>query len=124
MFLVAGFAVKYGLQTITWVEGESGGLPIILGSRMFPQALPQPAAAAPPMAMMAVTAASAKSGKSGKPAQPPPPPQVRAYNYEFKSPGRAIPQPKGALTYTEFRYATGQESWFSIPIRKWTPCAR
>ena len=114
VFLVAGFGVKFGLQTMTWIEGKlwSSDNPWLTN---VPQALPQPAAAAPPMAMMAMTAASAKPGKPGKAAQPPPPAQVRAYNYEFKSPWPGNPTPKGSLTYTEFRYATGQVIVFFDP---------
>src|SRR5271170_6932058 len=114
VFLVAGFGVKFGLQTMTWIEGKlwSSDNPWLTN---VPQALPQPAAAAHPMAMMAMTAASAKPGKPGKAAQPPPPAQVRAYNYEFKSPWPGNPTPKGSLTYTEFRYATGQVIVFFDP---------
>jgi hypothetical protein len=105
VFVVAGFSVKYGLQTMTWVEGKlwTSDNPWLAN---VPQALPQSAATAPPMAMMAMTA---------KPGKPEPPPQLRAYNYEFKSPWPGNPAPKGSLTYTEFRYDSGQVIVFFDP---------
>jgi hypothetical protein len=115
VFLVAGFSVKYGLQTMTWIEGKlwNSDNPWLSN---IPQALPQSAAAAPPpVAVMAMTAMSAKPGKPGKSAQPTPPAQLRAYNYEFKSPWPGNPAPKGSLTYTEFHYDSGQVIVFFDP---------
>ena len=112
VFVVAGFSVKYGLQTMTWIEGKlwNSDNPWLA---TVPQALPQSAAAAPPP--MAMIAMSAKPGKPGKSAQPPPPSQLRAYNYEFKSPWPGNPTPKGSLTYTEFHFDSGQVIVFFDP---------
>ena len=105
VFLVAGFSVKYGLQTLTWIEGKlwSSDNPWLAN---VPQALPQSDASAPPMAMMAMTA---------KPGKPAPPVQVKAYNYEFNSPWPGNPTVKGALTYTEIRYDSGPVIVFFDP---------
>jgi hypothetical protein len=108
VFLVAGFSVKYGLQTLTWIEGKlwSSDNPWLAN---VPQSSPQPAAAAPPIAMTAVPA------KPGKPAKPAPPAQVKAYNYEFNSPWPGNPTLKGAQTYTEIRYDSGPVIVFFDP---------
>jgi hypothetical protein len=96
VFLVAGFSVKYGLQTLTWVEGKiwSSDNPWLAN---VPQPLSQPLAPLPPLPGAA------------KPAQ------VKAYNYEFNSPWPGNPAIKAALTYTEFRYDAGQVIVFFDP---------
>jgi hypothetical protein len=105
VFLVAGFTVKYGLQTLTWIEGKlwNSDSPWL---ENVPQALAQSAADAPPMAMMATTA---------KPAKPAQPAQVKAYNYEFNSPWPGNPTVKPSLTYTEFHYDSGPVIVFFDP---------
>jgi hypothetical protein len=105
VFLVAGFSVKYGLQTMTWVEGKlwSSDNPWLAN---IPQPLSQSQA---PLEALAPLPGAAKPGK------PAPPPQLRAYNYEFKSPWPGNPAPKGSLTYTEFRYDSGQVIVFFDP---------
>src|ERR1700733_6585661 len=112
VFVVAGFSVKYGLQTMTWIEGKlwNSDNPWLA---TVPQALPQSAAAAPPP--MAMIAMSAKPGKPGKSAQPPPPSQLPAYNHGFKAPWPGNPTPKGSLTYTEFHFDSGQVIVFFDP---------
>src|SRR5271156_4240070 len=101
VFVVAGFTVKYGLQTLTWIEGKlwSSDSPWLAN---VPQAL-APAADAPPMAMMATTA------KAVKPAL------VKAYNYEFNSPWPGNPAVKGSLTYTQFLFDSGPVIVFFDP---------
>jgi hypothetical protein len=102
VFLVAGFTVKYGLQTLTWVEGKlwSSDSPWL---QNVPQPLAQPDAAAVPMAMMAMTAKPAK------------PTLMKAYNYEFNSPWPGNPAVKGSLTYTQFLYDAGPVIVFFDP---------
>jgi hypothetical protein len=99
VFVVAGFTVKYGLQTLTWIEGKlwSSDSPWLAN---VPQALAQPAADAPPMATTA---------KAVKPAL------VKAYNYEFNSPWPGNPAVKGSLTYTQFLYDSGPVIVFFDP---------
>jgi hypothetical protein len=105
VLLVAGFSVKYGLQTLTWVEGKlwASDSPWL---KNVPQPLVQPAADAAPMAMMAVTA---------RPVKPAQPAQVKAYNYEFNSPWSGNPNVKGSLTYTQFLYDSGPVIVFFDP---------
>ena len=105
VFLVAGFTVKFGLQTLTWIEGKlwNSDSPWLAN---VPQALQQSDVAPAPMAMMAMTA---------KPGKPAPPPQVKAYNYEFKSPWPGNPAVKGSLTYTQFLYDSGPVVVFFDP---------
>ena len=102
VLLVAGFTVKYGLQTLTWIEGKlwSSDSPWLAN---VPLALAPPAADAPPMAMMAMTA------KTVKPAQ------LKAYNYEFNSPWPGNPAVKPSLTYTQFLYDSGPVIVFFDP---------
>jgi hypothetical protein len=109
VFVVAGFGVKYGLQTMTWIEGKlwTSDNPWLAN---VPQVFAQSQA---PLEPLAPLPAPAKPGKPGKPA--PPAPQLRAYNYEFKSPWPGNPAPKGSLTYTEFRYDSGQVIVFFDP---------
>jgi hypothetical protein len=89
VFLVAGFSVKFGLQTLTWIEGKlwSSDNPWILN-------VPQP---------LAAPAAATKS------------PQVKAYNYEFNSPWPGNPKMAGSMIYTEFRYDSGPVIVFFDP---------
>lgn len=96
VFLVAGFSVKYGLQTMTWVEGKlwSSDNPWLAN---VPQPLSQPLAPLPPLP------GAAKPG------------QVKAYNYEFNSPWPGNPTIKASLTYTEFRYDSGPVVVFFDP---------
>lgn len=105
VFLVAGFTVKFGLQTLTWIEGKlwKSDSPWLAN---VPQALQQSDVAPAPMATMAMTA---------KPGKPAPPPQVKAYNYEFKSPWPGNPAVKGSLTYTQFLYDSGPVIVFFDP---------
>jgi hypothetical protein len=93
VFLVAGFSVKYGLQTLTWIEGKlwSSDNPWLANA---PQPLAQPLAPLP---------------GTTKPAQ------VKAYNFEFNSPWPGNPAVKGSLTYTEFRYDAGPVIVFFDP---------
>ena len=96
VFLVAGFTVKYGLQTLTWIEGKlwNSDSPWLAN---VPQPIAQTLAPLPPLPGAA------------KPAL------VKAYNYEFKSPWPGNPTAKGTLTYTEFRYDSGQVIVFFDP---------
>ena len=89
VFLVAGFGVKFGLQTLSWIEAklwasEDPWLATV------PQPLPAPAAA-------------------------PKGPQLKASDYEFNSPWPGNPKPVGLLTATQFRYDTGQVIVFFDP---------
>lgn len=89
VFLVAGFSIKFGLQTLTWIEAklwasESPWLATV------PQALPAPTAPAKGSVL-------------------------RAYDYEFNSPWSGNPKPVGSLTTTQFRYDAGQVIVFFDP---------
>ncbi|HJZ51372.1 MAG TPA: hypothetical protein VJ228_04180, partial [Candidatus Acidoferrales bacterium] len=89
VFLVAGFGVKFGLQTLSWIEAklwasEDPWLATV------PQPLPPPSAA-------------------------PKGPQLKASDYEFNSPWPGNPKPVGLLTATQFRYDTGQVIVFFDP---------
>ncbi|MGA7841733.1 MAG: hypothetical protein WCA34_12480 [Candidatus Acidiferrales bacterium] len=96
VFLVAGFTVKYGLQTLTWIEGKlwASDSPWL---ENVPQPLAQSLAPLPPLPGAA------------KPAT------VKAYNYEFKSPWPGNPAVKGSLTYTQFLYESGPVIVFFDP---------
>jgi len=96
VFVVAGFTVKYGLQTLTWIEGKlwSSDNPWIAN---VPQPLSQALAPLPPLPGAA------------KPAL------VKAYNYEFISPWPSNPAVKGSLTYTQFLYDSGPVVVFFDP---------
>jgi hypothetical protein len=96
VFVVAGFTVKYGLQTLTWIEGKlwASDSPWL---QNVPQSLAQPLAPLPPLPGAA------------KPAL------VKAYNYEFNSPWPGNPAVKGSLTYTQFLYASGPVIVFFDP---------
>jgi hypothetical protein len=105
VFLVAGFSVKYGLQTLTWIEGK-----LWSSDNPWLPNVPQPLAQSQvPLEPLAPLPAAAKPGK------PAPPAQLKAYNYEFKSPWPGNPTAKGTLTYTEFRYDSGQVIVFFDP---------
>jgi hypothetical protein len=89
VLLVAGFGVKFGLQTLSWIEAklwasEDPWLATV------PQPLPAPAAA-------------------------PKGSQLKASDYEFNSPWPGNPKPVGLLTATQFRYDTGQVIVFFDP---------
>jgi hypothetical protein len=96
VFLVAGFTVKYGLQTLTWIEGKlwNSDSPWLAN---VPQPLAQSLAPLPPLPGAA------------KPAL------VKAYNYEFTSPWPGNPAVKGSLTYTQFLYDSGPVIVFFDP---------
>jgi hypothetical protein len=96
VFLVAGFMVKYGLQTMTWIEGKlwNSDSPWLTN---VPQALSQPLAPLPPLPGAAKLAL------------------VKAYNYEFNSPWPGNPAVKGSLTYTQFLYDSGPVIVFFDP---------
>ena len=96
VFLVAGFTVKYGLQTLTWIEGKLWASDSPWLSNV-PQPLSQPLAPLPPLPGAA------------KPAL------VKAYNYEFTSPWPGNPAVKGSLTYTQFLYDSGPVIVFFDP---------
>ncbi|MFZ3217836.1 MAG: hypothetical protein WA192_17380 [Candidatus Acidiferrales bacterium] len=89
VFVVAGFSVKFGLQTLTWVEGKlwTSADPWLAN---VPQPLPPPVAAA-----------------KGE--------RVKAFNYEFDSPWPGNPKSTGTLTYTTFRYESGPVVVFFDP---------
>lgn len=89
VLLVAGFGLKFGLQTLTWIEAKlwASDNPW-LGT--VPQALRSPA-----------------SSQKGS--------QLRAFDYEFNSPWPGNPKPVGSLTATQFRYDTGQVIVFFDP---------
>jgi hypothetical protein len=96
VFLVAGFTVKYGLQTLTWIEGKlwNSDSPWLAN---VPQPIAQTLAPLPPLPGAA------------KPAL------VKAYNYEFNSPWPGNPTVKPSLTYTEFHYDSGPVIVFFDP---------
>lgn len=89
VFVVAGCSVKFGLQTLTWIEAKlwTSENPWLATS---PQPLPAPAGA-------------------------PKSPQVKAYDYQFNSPWPGNPKPVGSLIATQFRYDTGQVIVFFDP---------
>jgi hypothetical protein len=89
VFVVAGCSVKFGLQTLTWIEAKlwTSENPWLATS---PQPLPAPAGA-------------------------PKSPQVKAYDYQFNSPWAGNPKPVGSLIATQFRYDTGQVIVFFDP---------
>ncbi|MGA9182666.1 MAG: hypothetical protein WB117_17015 [Candidatus Acidiferrales bacterium] len=89
VILVAGFSVKFGLQTLTWIEAKSWA-----SENPWLATVPLPLPAAP---------AAQKA------------PQVKAYDYEFNSPWPGNPKPVGSLTCTQFRYDTGQVIVFFDP---------
>ena|SRR5271154_11415 len=87
--VVAIFTVKFGLQTLTWIEGkmwaaQSPWLNIV------PQSLP-----APPLV--------------------PPGPQLKAFDFEVNAPWPGNPKPIPAETNVGFRYDTGQVLVFYDP---------
>lgn len=89
VFLVAGFSVKFGLQTLTWIQAklwasENPWLATV------PQPLPAPAAPAKGSAL-------------------------KAFDYEFDSPWPGNAKPVGSLTATQFRYDSGQVIVFFDP---------
>ncbi|MFZ0884707.1 MAG: hypothetical protein WAN14_15010 [Candidatus Acidiferrales bacterium] len=89
VFLVAGYSVKFGLQTLTWIEAKlwTSENPWLATA---PQPLPAPTAPA-----------------KG--------PVLKAYDYEFDSPWLGNPKPVGSLNATQFRYDTGQVIVFFDP---------
>jgi len=96
VFVVAGFMVKYGLQTLTWVEGK-------LWASDSPWLANVPQALSPPLAPLPPLPGAAK------------PALVKAYNYEFNSPWPGNPTVKPSLTYTEFHYDAGPVIVFFDP---------
>src|SRR5271156_3603475 len=84
VFLVAGFSVKYGLQTLTWIEGKLWNS----DNPRLANGPPPPAQSQAPLEPLAPLPAAAKPGKAV------PPPQLKASNYEFKSPWPGNPTAK------------------------------
>jgi hypothetical protein len=87
--IVAIFTVKFGLQTLTWVEGKmwASQTPWL---NVVPQPLPTP----PPVA-------------AG--------PQLKAFDYEVNAPWPGNPKPVPAETNVAFHYDTGQVLVFFDP---------
>jgi hypothetical protein len=87
--LVAVFMVKFGLQTMTWVEGKmwASQSPWL---NTVPQALPAPAPV-------------------------PTGPQLKAYDFEVNAPWPGNPKPLPSETNVAFRYDTGQILVFFDP---------
>ncbi len=89
VFVVAGYSVKYGLQTLTWIEAK-----LWASDNPWLATVPQPLPA---------------------PTAPPKGSVLKAYDYEFDSPWPGNPKPAGSLTCTQFRYDTGQVIVFFDP---------
>ena len=92
VILIAVFSLKFGLQTLTWIEAKlwTSDNPWIA---TVPKPLPAPATA------------SAQQ----KPAQ------VKAFDYEFNSPWPGNPKIVPSATYVQFRYDTGPVIVFYDP---------
>ena len=88
--VVALFTVKFGLQTMTWVEGKMWATqtPWL---NVVPQALPTP----PPVA-------------AG--------PQLKAFDFEVNAPWPGNPKPVPAETNVAFHYDTGQVLVFFVLV--------
>lgn len=89
VFLVAGFSVKFGLQTLTWIEAK-----LWTSENPWLATVPQP--------LQAPTAPAKGS-------------VLKAFDYEFDSPWPGNPKPVGSLTATQFRYDSGQVIVFFDP---------
>lgn len=89
VFLVAGFGVKFGLQTLTWIEAK-----LWASDNPWLATVPQPLPAPTPA---------------------PKAPQLKAFDYEFNSPWPGNPKPSGSLVSTRFLYDTGQVIVFFDP---------
>jgi hypothetical protein len=91
VIVVAGYSVKFGLPTLTWIEAKlwASDNPWL---DTIPQPLPAPTAPPPQKA-----------------------PQVKAYDWEFNSPWPGNPKPVGSLTATQFHYDSGQVIVFFDP---------
>jgi hypothetical protein len=90
--VVAAFMVKFGLQTLTWVEGKmwAAQSPWL---NFVPQPLPAPA-----------VAATAGAG-----------PQLKAYDFEVNAPWPSNPKPSPTETNVGFHYDSGQVLVFFDP---------
>jgi hypothetical protein len=90
--VVAIFMVKFGLQTLTWVEGKmwAAQSPWL---NFVPQPLPPPAVASP----------AAKAA------------QLKAYDFEVNAPWAGNPKPTPTETSVGFHYASGQVLVFFDP---------
>ncbi|MGA7853672.1 MAG: hypothetical protein WCA15_10120 [Candidatus Acidiferrales bacterium] len=89
VFLVAGFSVKFGLQTLTWIEAK-----LWASENPWLATVPQPLPAPTALAKGSV---------------------LKAFDYEFESPWPGNPKPVGSLTATQFRYDSGQVILFFDP---------
>ncbi len=89
VFLVAGFSVKFGLQTLTWIEAK-----LWTSENPWLATVPQP--------LQAPTAPAKGS-------------VLKAFDYEFDSPWPGNPKAVGSLTATQFRHDTGQVIVFFDP---------
>ncbi len=89
VFLVAGYSVKFGLQTLTWIEAK-----LWTSENPWLATVPQPLPAPTAPAKGAV---------------------LKAYDYEFNSPWPGNPKPVGSLTTTQFRYDAGPVIVFFDP---------
>jgi hypothetical protein len=89
VFLVAGFSVKFGLQTLTWIEAKLWA-PEDPWLATVPQPLPAPTALAKGSVL-------------------------KAFDYEFDSPWPGNPKAVGSLTATQFHYDSGQVIVFFDP---------
>ncbi len=89
VFLVAGYSVKFGLQTLTWIEAKlwTSENPWLATA---PEPLPAPTAPAKGSVL-------------------------RAYDYEFDSPWPGNPKTVGSLTATQFHYDAGPVIVFFDP---------
>ncbi len=92
VILIAAFSLKFGLQTLTWIEAKlwTPDNPWIAA---VPQPLPAPAA----------------------PAAQQKPSEVKAFDYEFNSPWPGSPKIVPSATYVQFRYDTGPVIVFYDP---------
>lgn len=87
--LVAVFMVKFGLQTLTWVEGKTWA-----AQSPWLNTVPQPLPAPPAVA-------------AG--------PQLKAFDFEINAPWPGTPKPNPSETNVAFRYDTGQTLVFFDP---------
>jgi hypothetical protein len=92
VILIAGFSVKFGLQTLTWIEARlwASDNPWLA---TVPQSLPAP----PP------TPAQAK------------PSYIKAFDYEFNSPWPGNPKIVPSVTYVQLRFDNGPVIVFFDP---------
>ena len=96
VLVVAGFTVRYGLQTLTYAEAKSW-------ARTNPWLNETPEALPPPAPLPDFSKSKDK------------PVEVKAGNWEFQVPWKGEPKPQSLLTATEYRFESGQVLVFYDP---------